>query len=256
MSYQRLSASFPTVSGQVRSAMYIAFVDEIQRASTEPAQLNQLVSRIYKAALTYAEMDELHQLVNHKRSPNRAGRLIQTVLKREASNIRFLARHEPRSPDRQASRDRRRQLAGGGALPPELRRFYTEAERAVLSVMRQEFKRCGHCALAVDALAARAGCSRSSVHNALRKATLQGHIIVQRRPRPGRKNDTNLIRIISQEWQAWIRLSPVRERVGCNSKILHPTKIEKKEIGSEAMAEWTELELNLVKGRDREKTCG
>jgi hypothetical protein len=39
----------------------------------------------------------------------------------------------------------------------------------------------------------------------LRMAARDGLIAVERRPRPGRKNLTNIVRIISQAWLTWLR---------------------------------------------------
>src|SRR5262245_6381250 len=120
MAHQRLSAGFPTVSEASRSPTHSKFLLEIRQVSPTPEHLNQLVSRIYAAELPDDEKDELHQLVNRKRSVHRVVFLTQSVLEREASTIRFLRRQEPRSPYRRASRDRRRRWAGSGALPPEV----------------------------------------------------------------------------------------------------------------------------------------
>src|SRR5262245_56065749 len=43
---------------------------------------------------------------------------------------RFASRQRPRSPDRKASRDRRRRLGGSSTLPDTLRHHYTEGQRA------------------------------------------------------------------------------------------------------------------------------
>ena len=51
---------------------------------------------------------------------------------------RVVKRYRPRSPDREASRNRRRMLGGGGALPHNIRWHYTEGERAVLCVVAGE----------------------------------------------------------------------------------------------------------------------
>ena len=44
---------------------------------------------------------------------------------------RFVSRQRQRSPDRKASRDRRRRLGGSSALPDNLRHHYTECARGV-----------------------------------------------------------------------------------------------------------------------------
>ncbi|WMT71139.1 hypothetical protein [Bradyrhizobium sp. Ash2021] len=53
---------------------------------------------------------------------------------------RFASRQRQRSPDRKASRDRRRMLGGSSALPDNLRHHYTEGQRAVLCIVAGEVR--------------------------------------------------------------------------------------------------------------------
>src|SRR5262249_55145735 len=62
----------------------------------------------------------------------------------------------------------------------------------------------GQCVKSIAELAARAGVSRTTVQNAIRQAARQGLLVVQERRREGRRNDFNIIRIVSAEWRAWI----------------------------------------------------
>jgi hypothetical protein len=114
---------------------------------------------------------------------------------------RFKPRRPQRSPDREASRHRRRTLAGSSALPPNIRCHYTEGERAVLCVVSGEVKRQGACDWPIDKIGAIAGVSRTTVQNALHWAQRLGHIEIDYRPVHGRKNLPNLVRIISLEWR-------------------------------------------------------
>ena len=59
----------------------------------------------------------------------------------------------------------------------------------------------------IDAVAALAGVSRTTVQNALRAAKAQGLIFVRERRRPGLPSLTNVLRVISPEWAAWLKLS-------------------------------------------------
>ena len=131
-------------------------------------------------------------------------------------------RRHPVSPDREASRTRRRKWCGG--LPVALRSLYTEGERAVLAVIADQVKKHGCCDLAIDAIAALAGVGRTTVQNTLRAAQKKehGHIRVQQRPRPGRKNLTNLITIISKSWLGWLKRS-------IGFKASNPSKTEEKD---------------------------
>ena len=139
------------------------------------------------------------------------------------------------SPDKLASRERRRLLGGGSLLPPELRVSFTEGERAVLSVIAFEAIKSrpkkrfvmGHCELPLDAIAARAGTSRSTVKNAIREARRLSQLTVVFRPRVGQRSKTNLIAIGSDEWARWLSYSnhALRARsIGVEK--LHPTKIQ------------------------------
>ena len=116
-------------------------------------------------------------------------------------------RRWPRSPDRRASLKRRRRLAGSGALPQGLRGYYTQGEAACLAVIAQEARVHGFCALPNAKIAALAGVqSRSTVQKALKEAVRLGHITRDLRPIEAFRNDTNILRIISREWLAWLRL--------------------------------------------------
>lgn len=111
----------------------------------------------------------------------------------------------PRSPDREASIRRRRSVAASGALPGRIAAQFTQAEVAVVSVIAAECRRSGSCSWPVDRIAALAGVCRRSAQYAIRAAERLGLIAVKARPRPGMKSDTNIIRIISTDWIAWLK---------------------------------------------------
>ena len=118
---------------------------------------------------------------------------------------KFSSRRHQRSPDRAASRARRRKLGGAGAMPPDLRDHYTEGERSVMCVVTSEIKRHGYCDWPVDKLAAHGGVCRTTAQNALRKAKLRGDITVTVRPQRGCKNLTNIVRICCRNWLGWLK---------------------------------------------------
>jgi hypothetical protein len=118
---------------------------------------------------------------------------------------KFFPRKPQRSPDREASRGRRRMLGGSSVLPPDLRHLFTEGERAVLCVIASEVKRQGWCDWPIDKLAALAGVCRTMVQNTLRKAKSHGSITVLERKRPGLKNLPNVVRVACKEWLAWLK---------------------------------------------------
>lgn len=130
----------------------------------------------------------------------------------------FPRRKPQRSPDRKASRERQRMLGGAGHLPPQVRQHYTQGERAVLYVISTEVKRTGVCDWPIAKIAAMAGVCRTTAQNAMREAQRLAHIIVEARPVPGKKNLTNVVKIISREWCAWLKRGPI------GFKTLDPTK--------------------------------
>jgi hypothetical protein len=121
-----------------------------------------------------------------------------------------LPRHakRPRSPDRQASVERRRRQAMSGAVPAKVAAAFTLGELAVLSVIAREVqRRDGACSLPIDAIAALAGVSRTTAQNTLRQARHLGLLEVKERRRRGLPSLTNVIKVISKEWSAWLKLS-------------------------------------------------
>nr|WP_137830875.1 helix-turn-helix domain-containing protein [Methylobacterium sp. L1A1] len=110
-------------------------------------------------------------------------------------------------PRTDASMERRRRWAASGRLPPALAAQFTLAEQAVLSLVAAETARRKDCRLAIENIAAVAGVSRSTVKNAIREAVKLGLVTVEEREITGWRNDTNIVRIISPEWVAWLRLT-------------------------------------------------
>jgi hypothetical protein len=120
----------------------------------------------------------------------------------------FRQRRPQRSPDRAASRERRRRLSLTGPLPPGLRELFTESERAVLKVIADEVRKHGVCDRSIGEIAARAGVCRTTAQNTVRLAAREFLIHVQERRRPGQRNLTNVIAIISKEWRTWLQRGP------------------------------------------------
>jgi len=109
-------------------------------------------------------------------------------------------------------------------MPPDVRDKYTEGEASALTIIAREFQHHGLCDLPIGKIAALAGVCRTTVQNAIREAVRRAHITVERRPVKGRKNLTNVIRIASPEWIAWLRRGPSIGFKTLPSKILSPTK--------------------------------
>src|SRR5271166_6548489 len=76
-----------------------------------------------------------------------------------SSSIGLSARRRPtpRSPDRQASLERRRRQAMSGAVPAPIAAKFTQGENAALAVIARQCQRSGVCTLPIDAIAALAG---------------------------------------------------------------------------------------------------
>jgi len=94
-------------------------------------------------------------------------------------------------------------LAGGAEAPrffPFLKRYAAVCSAASANVGMSN----GVVRLPVDAIAALAGCSRTTAQNALRQARKLGLILVKERRIPGQKSLPNVIRVISRDWLAWL----------------------------------------------------
>ncbi len=117
------------------------------------------------------------------------------------------ARPRPcRSPDKARSLSRRRQMAMSGAVPGNIAIAFTMGEIAALSVIARECQRRGRCTWFMDKLAAVAGVSRTTARNALRQAQALGLVTVEERRHKAARSESNVIQIVSPEWQAWLRL--------------------------------------------------
>jgi CRP-like cAMP-binding protein len=110
-------------------------------------------------------------------------------------------------PRTDASLERRRRWASSGRLPPALAARFTPGEQAALSLVAAETARRGDCRMAIEHMASVAGVSRSTVKAAIREARKLGLITVEERRITGFRNDTNVVRIVSPEWTAWLRLA-------------------------------------------------
>ncbi|QIG92873.1 hypothetical protein [Bradyrhizobium sp. 6(2017)] len=213
-------------------------------ACQSPAQLDAVVRLIYEkygaGLLNDDQASYLHSCVTRRRPVSQrtiTGKFAKIgTLNGRVS--RFLPRQRQRSPDRKASRDRRRMLGGSSALPDNLRHYYTEGQRAVLCIVAGEIKRQGVCDLPIDKIAALAGVCRTTVQTAMHEARRLSHIKITERPVRGRKHLSNLVEIVSPEWRTWIKRGPSSARaIGSKPVILVSTTkntVRKKEgLGDE-----------------------
>ncbi|GJE43852.1 hypothetical protein [Methylobacterium soli] len=174
------------------------FADEIRRAveAAPRVKLPDVAALLWRAfgagQVTEAEAEALSNLI-------------------EARKIAPVPTGAPRKPvgsrpRTDASMERRRRWAASGRLPPQLAARFTLAEAAVLAVVASETVRRGDCRLCVDHIAAIAGVGRSTVKNAIRQARTLGLVTVEERAQTAWRNLSNVVRIVSKEWQAWNRL--------------------------------------------------
>jgi hypothetical protein len=116
-----------------------------------------------------------------------------------------IAKPKPqRSPDRQASIERRRRLARQSPVPPEHVHEFTVSEHAAMTILVGEVGKHGVCSLFMDAIAALAGTCRTVVRNTINKGRALGLLYREERRRRGQKSLTNLVRILRPAWRQWL----------------------------------------------------
>ena len=115
-----------------------------------------------------------------------------------------LRRRRSVSPDRAASKARRRRLAFSGPLPPALAAGFTVGQLAALRIVADEVRTRGSCNLSLGEIAARAGVGATTARAAVRLAAGDGLLLVEERRRHGAPSLTNIVRVVSKEWRAWI----------------------------------------------------
>jgi hypothetical protein len=187
-------------------------------AAACPDELDGIVKDMWcdhtNGRLTETEMEALDEAARARREAIQTRRTETRPKPRTApsSASRASARRPQRSPDRQASIERRRRIVASGPLPPQIACQYTWSEQAALAIIGNEVRRQGGrgvCMLYVEAMAAMAGVCRTTVQNALRKASdkSEGRAIIEvdHRRRTRNRNLSNVIKIISPEWLTWLR---------------------------------------------------
>ena len=165
----------------------------------------------------------------------------------------FPPRRPQRAPVRAEAIARRRRLAASGPLPPSIAARFTVGEAAVMRIVGDECRDRGFCALSLAAIAARAGVCRKLAQNAVRLAKRCGLLGVQERPRPGKPHLTNVITVISSEWQLWLFRSKGGERRGGGKKIA-PTdtnSIRDRKVGAGSTREFLRSKPQTAMNRAR-----
>ncbi|WP_370693946.1 helix-turn-helix domain-containing protein [Methylobacterium sp. NEAU K] len=231
------------------------FADEIRRAieAADRITLPSVTALLWRAygegKVTESEAEALSGLIDARRVSNGGQTVGREPNPRETDTVIITVKPEnciknpyrPRvgsRPRTDASMERRRRWAASGRLPPGLAARFTLAEQAVLALVAAETVRRKDCRLAVGHLAAIVGVAETTVRNAIREATKLGLVTVEERRVTGFRNDTNIVRIVSPEWTAWLRLarrSPIsgsglslaveQKGGGCKSPQRTPTQV-------------------------------
>lgn len=142
--------------------------------------------------------------------PDAPGRTKQTGVAAQTERVGAASGLTGVTPGPHNSR-RRRRWAASGWLPPNLAARFTCGELSALSVIASHVHRSAECRLALGAIVAIAGCSRTTAQNAIRAAQALGLLTKRERRHRGRRSETNVLTITNPEWLAWLakRARPV-----------------------------------------------
>jgi hypothetical protein len=121
---------------------------------------------------------------------------------------RFTRSRYQRSPDREKSILRRRQLAATWPMPPAMAAKLTTSQLAYARIVADEIAVNGTCDRTLDEIAARGGMCRKTAKRAQALLRDLKWIEIEWRPVDGKKHLPNVVTIVSVEWMAWIRLGP------------------------------------------------
>lgn len=188
------------------------FVDQIEAAIAvaSPSALAELNRVIWKGmtegALTEDDAGRLSEAIHARQTIAKAAG--KPVGARPGRPSIFSPRKPQKAPVRADAIERRRRLAASGPLPPALAAKFTTSEASVMRIVGDECRDRGRCDLALDAIAARAGVSRTTAQNAIRLARRLGLVHVEERPQTGAKNLTNVVTVVDREWRQWLARGP------------------------------------------------
>ncbi len=194
------------------------FADDIRRAlqGTPRGRLAELAAAVWKGFACGAVSEEEAQALAEAIQARKAIPAAPPQPRRVGSR--------PRAPE---SLERRRRWVASGWMPPQLACRFTAGEAAVLAVVASQAAKHGRCDLALDHIAALAGVGRTTVRNALGEARRLSLLTVEVRRLRAFRNDTNVVRIASPEWQSWLsmRRSAPGQGVGANQRAPRDTHI-------------------------------
>lgn len=241
---------------------YAEMKETIARAL--PAALPGLRAQLYElngaGLISDQDAGQLDDAIEARRTASRAapapapaGLSLGAAIAPTAARITKFSTRRQCSPDRARSRERRRGLGGSSPLPELLARRYTEGQRAVLFIVGEEIAARGVCGLSVAEIAARAGVCHRHAQMTLRLAESDGLITITERPRKGQKHQTNLVRVLSKEWAAWLarrRPTGCKPTLSTGIKGFYPSLESKTAArGSGAMAFWRGDSASGLAGR-------
>jgi hypothetical protein len=156
-------------------------------------ELNALARDLWAAhnggegSLTDAAAQELAERIEARRP--------KTNYKAECSTFKKIsAPAAQRSPDKQASIERRRRLARASPVPPEYWHRFTQAQHAVMTVVCGDIQQHGYCNWWLAKIAAVAGTCKTVVRAAIDIASELGLLWNHERRRAGQKSGTNIVR--------------------------------------------------------------
>jgi hypothetical protein len=200
-----LAASLPEMG---IAGMHVSHL--IASANTDE-QLDEAARHLWRengnGVINDVEANYLQSLIQRRRPPSRHAPC-RAAAPSGKCVPRFLKHAPQRSPDRKRSWLRRGRLAASSALPPPLAASLTKCELAYARIVRDECVKHGRCALPLEEIAARAGFERKAAQRAQKRLAELGLINVTERKQQGRKNLTNVVKIVSREWLTWIARGP------------------------------------------------
>ena len=177
------------------------FVDDVRRAieAAPRVKLAELAGAVWKAfgagSIGEDEAQALAELIEARK-----------IIPASVPQSMPLKRRQGSRPRSSESMERRRRWTSSGWLPPQLAARFTMAETAVLSTVAAQVVKHGRCDLALDHVAALAGVGRTPLGHPRSPAPQHGRLPGEVRRLRAFRNDTNVVRIVSAEWQSWISM--------------------------------------------------
>jgi hypothetical protein len=187
----------------------LTVIDSTQQ-SDQLFQLSADLTRSWlNGALAEDDYGRLREAVEARQTELR-NQVNQVGVRVSAKGIVPRRRRIPRSPDRIASQQRRRDICQERWLPPNMASKGTPGEIAVLSVIVRQIFKHGVCSLSNAAIAAMAGVCETLVKNAKRFARLMGWIQIKpggkiwQGPGLGWKSKATRIWALGADLKLWI----------------------------------------------------